>query len=723
LLAALFLSGCWSAAPQAGPLTAPTTENGSPAQAAAARQTAQAFLDAWQAGDIPRMYALVTRVSQDALSLEDFSARYQDASEKMALTALETETLAVLAKGPSSAQVSYRAVYHSALLGELHSQMSMDLVLDQPGGEWRVQWDDGLIHDQLSGGNHLSLEVSVPSRGNIYDRFGHALAAFTDATALGVVPGKIDAQSETRLLDELSELTGKSREQIRALYENANPDWYIPVGEVSSEAVQQRYDELTQLPGLQMNSFRARFYYDGSVAPHVVGYLQPIPAERAAEYALQGYLADEKVGAAGLEAWGEPSLRGRPRASLYVVSPQGQTITRLAQADAQPAQSLYTTLDKDLQSKIQKSMGNYRGAVVVMERDSGRIVAMVSNPAYDANIFEPTNLNSNQLDQVINDPDTPLLNRAAQGVYPLGSVFKTITMAAGLESGLFAPDSEYSCGYVFDELPVPFYDWTYEHGVASSGILDLAGGLIRSCNPWFWHIGLDLYNQPEHKHDIEKMAHAFGLGQPTGTDQLIEAAGSVPTPGNEYQAIGLAIGQDELQVTPLQVVTFMAALGNGGTLYRPQLVEKIAPLDGTASYTFKPERQGKLPISPGHLKVIQDALFGVIHSTEPLGTAHFVLANVPIPTAGKTGTAQTASDPHAWFAGYTLAGQADRPDIAVAVILENAGEGSLYAAPIFRRIVQLYFSDNQDPGALLPWESSFYQVATPEPAVTPTASP
>jgi penicillin-binding protein 2 len=149
-------------------------------------------------------------------------------------------------------------------------------------------------------------------------------------------------------------------------------------------------------------------------------------------------------------------------------------------------------------------------------------------------------------------------------------------------------------------------------------------------------------------------------------------------------------------------------------------VEKIAPLDGAPSYSFKPEERGELPVSEDNLQAIQEGMHGVIHSSQPQGTAYFVLANLPVDASGKTGTAQTATEPHAWFAGYTDAGLAEKSDIAVAIILENAGEGSVMAAPIFRRIIHLYFSDNQDPGVVLPWESSYYQVATPEPEPTGT---
>jgi penicillin-binding protein 2 len=358
-----------------------------------------------------------------------------------------------------------------------------------------------------------------------------------------------------------------------------------------------------------------------------------------------------------------------------------------------------------------------------MEKNTGRILAMASSPGYDPNAFEPQNNNyTTQLQEIFDNPYNPLVDRATSGQYPLGSVFKIITMAAALEKGGYTAESTYNCGYLFEELPgVTLHDWTYAYfqqdgKTLPSGPLTLPQGLIRSCDPWFFHLGLDMYDRGLTK-AVSDMARAFGLGSPTGIQGLDEASGQVPDPVSQIDATNLAIGQGNLQVTPLQVVDFIAAVGNGGTLYKPQIIEKIAPPDGDPTFTFKPQVRGTLPISQTNLELIQNAMVGVITSTKPRGTAVHRFTGFTIPLAGKTGTAESGSgQPHAWFAGYTFAGREDKPDIAAVVILENAGEGSDWAAPVFRRVVTEYFFGNAGP--LFPWDSGLYVTRTPAPGST-----
>lgn len=679
---------------------------------------ARSFLDTWESENYEAMYNQLTLLSRDAVSLEDFSKRLKDIATTMSLKTAEYEVLQALIKSPTEAQIAYRATYQTVLVGDLSRETVMNLSLQD--GTWKVQWEDGMILPELRGGNRLVMDITIPTRGNIYDSKGSALAAQMDAVALGIVPGRIEDGREGTLLVELSNLTGLNTEYIRSLYEFAAPEWYIPVADVSAQAVQRRFDVLSGLGGLVMTSYNTRYYIDNA-APHITGYVQPIFADDLDEYRRRGYRGDERVGRAGLESWGEEYLAGQRGASLYVVDPQGITLTRLGQRESAPSQSIYTTIDKDFQAQVQRAILGFRGAIVVLERDTGRVLALASSPTYNPNLFDPNNYNSGwQLNDLFDSTTVPLLNRATQSAYPLGSVFKIITMGAALETGAFSADTQYDCGHTFTDLQgITLYDWTFEKERPPSGRLTLSEGLMRSCNPWFYHIGLSLYQQG-YTEDVSILARAFGLGSATGIGQIQEVTGSMPNPINESDAVQLAIGQGAMLATPIQVARFTAAIGNGGTLYRPQVVERITDPDGNSTYTFEPEAQGTLPLSEENLASIQAAMRSVV--ANPRGTAQFVMVGLQVPIFGKTGTASNPGGrPHAWFAGYTNANRESLPDIAVVVLAENAGEGSEVAAPIFRRVIETYFSGR--PTSLYPWESSFYITRTPTSLFTATPRP
>jgi penicillin-binding protein 2 len=727
------LAGCAPLAtgiPTASPVATGVVPQLQPtADPAEVKAVAQAYLDAWKGEDYATMYPLLTSVSRDAMSAEEFSDHYTGVAVEAALDGVEYEILSVLA-GSDQSQVRYRVTLDSQLVGEISRETVMNLHREK--GEWHVAWDDTLVLPELQGGNYLVMDRGgyVPSRANIYDRQGRALVAQADATAVGLYPDQVDPAQADQLFATLSDLTGLSADTISAMYHNApkGADWYIPLGEVSADQIASQFASLSTLPGVVMQPYKSRYYFESGIAPHVLGYVSAIQPDEVEEYKRRGYQPDERVGRSGLERWGETYLAGQRGGALYVFNAQGQPVTRLAQTEAQPAQAVHTTLDRDFQLAAQQAIANFRGAIVVLERDTGRVLTMVSSPGFDPNAFEPINYNSSQmLFEISSNPAQPMLNRATQGQYPLGSVFKIITMAAGLESGHYTPETTYQCGYFFDELPgARLNDWTYEYFTKDgrtipSGLLTLPQGLMRSCNPFFWHIGLDLFNREEPR-AVSEMGRGFGLGRTTGVVGLEEESGQIPDPASPVDAVNMAIGQGDVLVTPLQVATFIAAIGNGGTLNRPQLVEGIAPPDGEPTQVFKTESMGKLSVSAATLKVIQDALVGVIRNEKPRGTAWHVFTGLDIPVAGKTGTAQSGSDlPHAWFAGYTFAERPDKPDIAVAVLVENVGEGSDYAAPIFRRIVELYFSGQ--PQKLYPWESSYNVPVTGTPALPGTPLP
>jgi penicillin-binding protein 2 len=727
----ILIAGCSNPTPMSTIIPSPVASPTLPlpdvrtTQAPDVETTVKNYLTAWKSEDYSAMYTLLTMVSKDALSLEQFTTRYRNVAAEAALSSVDTEILSTLVQ-TRMAQVSYRVIFHSVLVGDILRDTTMNLSLESDG--WRVQWDDALILPELKGGNILSMEYMIPSRGNIYDVNGNALVAQNDATALGIVPDQVNPEQESTLLNELWQLTGIRPDAIRAMYNDFPPggNWYLPLMAVPSDEIAKRYNVLSGLTGLIMRPYKARFYFDGGIAPHVVGYVSLIQKEEVEAYKRKGYRIDEQIGRSGLEAWGESDLAGQRGGALYVVTPEGAIITKLAESSPAPAQAIYSTVDKDLQISTQQALSGFSGAAVVLERNTGRVLAMASSPGFDPNLFESQNYNRSFLIEDLYDPATiPLLNRATQGQYPLGSVFKIITMAAALQSGFYTAQTTYECGYHFTELfGITLNDWTWDHfqqdgKTQPSGKLTLPQGLMRSCNPYFYHIGLDLFNRGLTK-AVSDMARGFGLGKITGIAEIEEEQGQVVDPLSPLDATNLSTGQGTLMVTPLQVADFIAAVGNGGTLYRPQVVERISPPDGTATFTFTQQVNGKLPISQENLKIIQDAMVSVVVNRN--GTAFHRFVGLNIPLAGKTGTAQDPPRlPHAWFAGYTFAEREDIPDIAVVVIVENIGEGSDYAAPIFRRIIECYFYGQ--PRTLYWWESGFGITRTVTPEVTATPVP
>ncbi len=695
----------------------------------------QGFLEALQKNDFAAMYGMLSSATQEKLTQDDFTKRYNDALNSLSAAKIDFQVLSQT-MSPSAAQVGFRIIYHTVLFGDIQRDMNARFALED--GQWRLQWDESLILPELANGNALKTDYQIPARGDIYDRNGLPIVTQSDAYALGLTPGLLSGKSEGVLVAELALLCHRTQDSIKAAYAQAAPDWYVAICDSTVDEAKGILD--LGASGLNVTPYSSRFYLDQGIAPQVVGYAGLIQKEDLTQYLRQGYRGDEKVGQMGIEYSMEKYLAGKHGGTLYIVDPNGQIVSTLATSQPQPADSVYLTIDNNLQLEVQKTLMSFTGAAVVLERDTGRVLAMASSPEFDQNLFDPNNFNSGYLlGNLVNDPTHPLLNRAAQGQYPLGSAFKPITMAAALESGLYLPQTTYDCQYHFTELqplggPV-LDDWTWMHcqdrlaagkecnttDSQPSGLLTLQEGLMRSCDPYFWHIGLDLYNN-NRAGDIASMAKAFGLGAPTGIGVIDEKAGNIPVPGQPLDATNEAIGQGNVQVTPLQVARFVAAIGNGGTLYRPQLIEKVQPVNGAPVMTFKPEAAGTLPLRPDNLKAIQQAMEMVVK--DPRGTAYYRFLGLDLPFAGKTGTAQTGPglQPHAWFIGYTEdEANSGKPDIAIAVVLENQGEGSDWAAPVFRGIVQAYYYGSIQT---VPWFGPFDNLYTPTPfGGVPTRTP
>ena len=323
-----------------------------------AESAARSYLDAWKAEDYPKMYSLLTSISKDAISLEDFDKEYRNTSNSLTLQNLDYSILSSLTN-ITSAQVFYRVTYNTVLLGTITRDIQMNMELDK--GYWLVQWENGLILPELKNGNKLSLDVKIPARGNIYDKDGHAIAAQADAVSLGLIPAQVLPDSENNLLLILSRLTGIPYQWIRGRYIGGE-NYYIMAGETSADRYEEYANSLAAIAGAEVGRYNTRYYYDGGIAPQLTGYVQLVPSEQLDAYKRKGYLGDEKVGVSGLEAKFEEQLAGKHGGNLYVIDPNGQIVTRMASAEPSASQSVYTTIDSNLQIGVQQALEGLTGS-------------------------------------------------------------------------------------------------------------------------------------------------------------------------------------------------------------------------------------------------------------------------------------------------------------------------------------------------------------------------
>ncbi|HRQ39057.1 MAG TPA: penicillin-binding transpeptidase domain-containing protein [Chloroflexota bacterium] len=695
------------------PTEIPTTED--------AAGIALAFFKAWEQGDLLGMYSLLTPQTQALVDSASFVARYQEAMNTATAKAIRAQMLSATQEG-NQAEMAVRVTWQTHVVGDIVRELTVPMAFQN--GRWGIIWDEGLILPELAGGNRLVLADRVPARANIYDANGRALAYQGTAIRLGVIPGEI--QDEPALLALLSQVLGKTPEAIKELYARALPNWYVPVGDVPEEVMQQYVAALQPFIGQGLAEPQprlARLYAEDGVAPHLVGHTGPIPVEVVETYKAQGYRGDEIVGLSGLELWGEDYLNGERGGTLTVIDANGQYVGTVGEKAPKQARSLYMTLNVELQTAVEEILANAvqtypldtAGAAIVMDVNTGKILAMASYPDFDPTIYDPARPDAaTALAQVFADPKRPLLNRAAQGQYPAGSLFKVVTFTAAMNSGLYTPRSVYASTGTWSRMGPNFIkvDWL----PGGHGTVSYQTAITVSCNSCFYDAAMEMNNvDPNH---FPAVAQQMGLGQLTGIAGIAESPGTIPSPAWKEQTLGevwlpgdavnMGIGQGYVQVTPLQVAMIFSAIANGGVLYRPTLIGGIGAGGGAPEESFPVQVNGEIPISPEDLASLQQGLFDVTHSGR--GTAEFIFTGLSVPAAGKTGTAEDPPrNSHAWFAGYAPAGPYTRPDgtvttepeIAVVVILENAGQGSEVAAPIVRQIMETYFGIT--PLTPLPW--------------------
>ncbi len=679
----LLVAGC-SLLP--GDPPTPTPIPMTPTPVVFAEDTARAFLKAWNAADYNAMYTMLAPSRKETITPEQFVARYQGIALEATIRSVKTIVNAVHEEG-TEAQVRYSVTMDTVAAGVLQHDNTM--TLRRENGRWGVLWNPGLIFPQLSGGGSVRFYPTASARADIFDRKGRP---FTEPQTLVVVEVvAAEMKNESAVLSTLARLFNKQPGVIKALYSNSPGDWRIPIGTLTPDQVKANLNALNQ-PGIYTDKTQdLRTYPRGTLAAHVIGYVGQINADELAKLQPKGYREGDLVGKAGLEYWGEAYLAGQRGGRLVILSPSGVVTATLANVPAKQSQNIYTTLDLDVQEIVEKALGARAGAVVVMDVSNGNILAMASHPTWDPNKLSQR-MTTAEFRALMNDPGDPLVNRAAQSAFPPGSVFKIVAYAAAVEKGVYTPNSLFNDPGFWDGLGQNYrkYCWTWPITGKGHGTLSLSSALTQSCDVTFYQVGQKLDQLDRNL--LPTFARAFGLGKETGIE-IAESPGIVPDPNQGVwrpgDPINLVIGQGNLLTSPLQIADMLAAVANGGTLYKPHLVARVSSL---ADGTEKPspiEARGKLPVSAGTLASIRDALKKV--TTDKDGTAYTAFKGSKVISAGKTGTAEVfkEGEPHSWFAGYA---PADNPKIAVVVIAEHGGEGSKTAAPIFREIVDKYFA-------------------------------
>jgi penicillin-binding protein 2 len=635
------------------------------------------------------------------------------------------------------------------------------------GRLWQLQIVRGDQYRLQADTNRFRVEAIDAPRGVIYDRNGQIVIRNKASFAVSIVPADLPDDQAPDVYEQLSNLLGipvsgqtagvdtVSRPGIQEIVEAGREhDPYAPVlvkANVPRDIALIIEEAHLSLPGVRVETAPIREYVTGSLMSHILGYMGPIPKESADVYLKQDYAPDDRIGLAGIEYTFEDALRGDKGQRFVEVNVLGRVLRTIGKPiESTPGHNLYLTVDAQLQKDVENilrtalhEIGASSGVALVGDPNTGEILAMVSIPAYDDNLFAG-GIAAQDWEKLTTAPFNPLLDRAIAGLYPPGSIFKLIPAAAALQEGVIAPNTLINDPgvilvknqYFPDDLDLaqPFYCWLK----TGHGKLNVVGAIAQSCDVFFYEVAGGFEDFRGLGVDrLAQYAEAFGLGAPTGIDLPGEAAGLVPTPrwkrrrfgaeggvwttGNTYN---MGIGQGDVLVTPLQMFNMVSAIANGGTLYRPQIVQRIVDSQGQTVDSFKPEVIREVPVNPAYLAIVREGMRQAV----TVGTAQPAWTHLPeeVRVAGKTGTAEFCQPneagtdcmrdedgnlpTHAWFVAFA---PFEAPEIVVVVFVDGRGighviEGSQIAAPIAADIIRTYYG-------LPAWQ--------PPPTPTPASSP
>jgi len=697
---AALVVGCTAPLPSPAPSAALRAAHlAQPVLAPSAAGTAQAFVAALNTEDWAAAFNLLDTPSRAGLkSADGLRDAYQSVRDTTSAITMTAQLRGGLLQQGDHAAATMVSTWQSTLAGSFDITSTLVMTLDASVNDWRLSWTRDVIIPNLANGQ-LVLQRAYPTRGLIIAADGTALVTQTPVTTIGVQRGLItDAAEEQQMLDVLAQITGLAPDDIKKKYANQPANWFSPIADVTDTKLDSFADRLDALPMISIQTHSLRNYTRPDIAPHVVGFTGFITPERLDEFRARGFQGDERVGVAGVEAGADDLLGGQPGGELKLYA--GGGVTTIAKRDLRPGQNITLTLDTKLQLVVQRLLAGRKGAAVVLRAGDAGVLALASAPTYS-----PTNVTDAAIQS------GALLNRATQGQYPAGSTFKMVTMAAGIGEGVTNPvDVFFDPGY-WDGYGSDFRKTCWLK--TGHGRITLQNGLTASCNVVFYEVGKRLDEKSSFA--LADYARKFGFGARTGIE-LPEASGLVPDPNWKKAALGqawlggdtvnMAVGQGFVLVTPVQIAQMTAAIASGGTLNHVHIV--AGPRDPAQT------PPAKLPVTPETLRAIQQGMTGVTTNAR-LGTTYYrfssldayVLADGKVVAgrsltpaqrrtahrfivAGKSGTAQAAGDakPFAWFTAYA---PADDPQIVVTAVLENIGEGSSFAAPLVRQIIETYY--------------------------------
>ena len=560
-------------------------------------------------------------------------------------------------------------------------------------------------YSTLAEANRISVLPIAPHRGIIVDRNGIQLAHNYSAYTLEITPSKVpDLDTTIEELASVVEISPRDRRRFRKLLEENKRFESLPIRtRLSDEEISRFAAHRYRFPGVEAKARLFRHYPQGDMFSHVVGHIGRINQKEVdqleTEDRLANYRGSDYIGKTGLEQSYEKFLHGTTGVEEVEVDSGGRAVRTLSRTPPVSGNNLVLNLDARLQEIAYNAFGERRGALVAIDPATGGILAFVSKPGFDPNLFVD-GIDPQSWAELNGSIDKPLLNRAAAGTYPPGSTFKPFMALAALFYGKRTPQQAISDPGYYMFGGHRFRD----DKVGGHGMVDMYKSIVVSCDTYYYVLANDLGIDP-----ISRFMGMFGFGSRTGIDIGGESAGLLPSSDWKMrrfkqkwyagETISVGIGQGYNSYTPLQLASATATLANDGVMFRPHIVNYIEDIRTRKKSPIEPKPLRDLGLKPEHLKVIKDALVGVNKE----GTSARVFADAPYVSAGKTGTAQVIAikqnekyvesrvaerhRDHALFIAYA---PADKPTIALAVIAENSGFGARAAAPIARQVLDYY---------------------------------